>query len=67
MTDKVAPEVIGRILELMETHTNREIGEIIGKSGWAVSQIIHRRILPALGADGKTQAVGMAIRRGIIK
>lgn len=65
MTPRLDSDAL-RVLKLMEHHTYKQIGEILGKSEGAVSRFVQRRIFNALGVDRQTEAVARAIREKII-
>jgi LuxR family maltose regulon positive regulatory protein len=57
-----------RVLELLaDGYDYGAIGSLLFVQTETVKKMMAYRILPKLGADNKTQAVAMALRRGLIQ
>jgi DNA-binding NarL/FixJ family response regulator len=55
------------VLELLaDGYDYREMEPLLSVQSETIKKMVAYRILPKLGADNKTQAVAMALRRGII-
>jgi DNA-binding NarL/FixJ family response regulator len=64
---KLTPREI-RVLELLaDGYEYQEMGRLLSIQGDTIKKMVAYRILSKLGADNKTQAVAMALRRGLIQ
>jgi two-component system NarL family response regulator len=64
--NKLTPRQI-QVLDLLAAgYEYREMGQLLSIQRDTIKKMVAYQILPKLGADNKTQAVAMALRRGII-
>ena len=64
---KLTPREIQVLDLLADGYEYREMGQLLSIQRDTVKKMVAYRILPKLGADNKTQAVAMALRRGLIQ